>query len=170
VSLLHYYPELRGLVVDRLGVKDAGAFDLVNEMQKASGRPGCAKKIKPILRSLNTMVKKNKQGDVQQALAHLKSISVLPVRKTAVDIRSCVHDDWLIADEDILRERFDGRVLLLDFSAKECKVLDPLLKRLGLHDRILSRRVQKEFSFTSTPEFDYDRTKWLRLKAPIVAR
>jgi hypothetical protein len=169
-SLIKHYPDLRRLFVDRLGVKDAGAFDLVNELRKVAIQAGCVKNIKPILQCLNTMVKKNQQGDIQQALMHLRPTSFLPVRKTAVNMRRCEDNDWLIADEDTLRKSFDGRVFLLDFSTKVCKALDPLLKRLGLGEKLLSRRVQKTFSFTSTPKLDYDRTKWLRLKSPAIAR
>jgi hypothetical protein len=168
ISLEERYPGLQGLFVDRLKIRDVSISDFIKELKSLSGQTQHLFKIKTILRRLNCLVGK-KHLDVED-LRTLKGLAVLPVRRDTTEMRSCLDKDWLIPDRGVLQRCFEGHIWLLDFPVMDCADLDPSLKKLGLHERLLSSRVGERTSIAGETKSDITITNWLRTKAPIIAR
>ncbi|KAH0427347.1 heterokaryon incompatibility [Colletotrichum camelliae] len=162
-ALCEVYPECDGLFQGRLGMKDAGMREEIQELETFthSDQPEDTEALKSVILLLSEYLQQRKPADAENDAGlreRIKNLRIFPVisdthssdQPSVVKLRSLA-DDWYIADQSALRSAFLGRVELLDFDVlKEIDKLIPLIKWLDI-DRLLLSIAVKESSRTIEP-------------------
>ncbi|KAF5513004.1 hypothetical protein CGCA056_v012212 [Colletotrichum aenigma] len=162
-ALCEVYPECDGLFPGRLGIKDAGMREVIQELEtfKHSGQPEDTEVLKSVILLLSEYLQQRKSSNAANdagLLEKIRNLKIFPVisdtrssdQPSVVKLRSLA-DDWYIADQSALRSAFLGRVEILDFDVlKDIDKLFPLVKWLDI-DRLLLSTAVKESSSTIGP-------------------
>lgn len=148
-SLNGEYEKLRGLFVDKLGVKRVTLAMAIKELEEAGGRQSTSvEEVKASLQTVNSLL--SSESGTQRP--NFGESSVFPVRNPEGTVQ-CVpaQTQFFIVDRESLRLSFEDRVKFLDFSLEEVNDLRPFLEWAGLEDRYVTRRVRES---TSVQAFD----------------
>ncbi|KAL2669765.1 hypothetical protein Neosp_015210 [[Neocosmospora] mangrovei] len=144
VGLEKLYPDLETFFRNHLNVRNAGIDHLIKEAATVPtlSQPALPR-IQRLFLALEYHVKVHGLSEDQKKA--LLSTKMFPITNTATDetfeyLRSAtVNDHWLIADRSYFREPFESLIPVLAFEAEFILKIMPLLEKLGLKDRLLSR-------------------------------
>ncbi|KAK4979511.1 hypothetical protein LTR66_010479 [Elasticomyces elasticus] len=145
VSLSSLYASVQILFRKRLQVPNATVATYIRELSTLSYDSEALPACKELLTGLNTLIK---QGVTDPDLHMLWRKKIFPVRSINKDSAETVlvsadEDDWFIADRANLTKCFAGSVRLLDFDLEGVETLSPLIVRLGLEGKVLSKIVNE---------------------------
>ncbi|EMC91365.1 hypothetical protein BAUCODRAFT_152628 [Baudoinia panamericana UAMH 10762] len=172
VALADHYRNLTGLFVETLGVKDADASDVVDELCSLSGDIKQAGAVKDLLRLLSSNFVRHDsfKADVLDRLKY-STVKVMPVvsAQQCVEMRSVNDTTWFIADRSQLRKVFSGSIALLDLDMSAVHTQEVLLKHLGVSNRYLGRLVTEKTEVCGEASYHPGLTQLLRAKACYIA-
>ena len=69
---------------------------------------------------------------------------------------------WYIPDREHLRDSFDGKVHLLDFTPREVQESMPLFKAMNIEESLLSEAVKERVKSDGNRKRDHEREEQLR--------
>lgn len=169
-TLSSRYRELQELFVTKLGVGDATASDVVEELCGLSGQSDKRAAIKALLSSLSGFIKAGRFDDSLLAKMTDAQLKIFPMRGARCDLMSMTDGDWLIPDRERIARSFGSDVAFLDFDLPTQRRLEPLISKLGLQGRLLSKNYSEETSIAGDSCLHMESTMWLRAKAILLAR
>lgn len=84
-------------------------------------------------------------GASKDSIKRLSGMRIFPIRtvKSTSRLMNYNLDVWYIPDREYLRDCFDGKVPLLDFTSREVQESMPLFKAINREDSLLSRAVKE---------------------------
>lgn len=171
MALSESYAKFQRLFVETLEVKDADATDVIAELCNLSGAAKQVNAIKTLLLALQSC--KFSSTSEQQALQRLRSntMKIFPIRDESDGVRMVAvnHTSLFIPDLTRLQKAFKGKVAMPDFTAEELLALGPLLEKLGLGDRLLSKHVKEETQASGECVYQPMLTDALRSKAHYIS-
>ncbi|KAI0835964.1 hypothetical protein F5Y06DRAFT_114649 [Hypoxylon sp. FL0890] len=136
-----YGDEMKGLFVEKLGVRMLDANIVYNELLELKPEEATVEHVKDLLRTMNSQLELDApQGSAADLLKH----SIIPVREVGgrVSLQSS-GTEFAIIDRKTLGEIFGRRVKALDFTTNEVCMLRPFIKWAGLENRYLSELVKE---------------------------
>lgn len=142
-ALRPHFETLEKLFHKILEVPNATSEDIATELVELDGDTSSIKQIKQLFMALSDGIKKTPSS---YEFMHLTKQRIFPVQgkegqtilTTATDAR------WFIPDRSSYKKTF-GKVLhLFDFTLRELESLEPLLQKLGIVARKISRNVMEE--------------------------
>jgi hypothetical protein len=143
VNLEDTYDDLKGLFVDRLGIKTP-TFKLIRDELLRIGRtipPPTVSEVKDKIWALNSLLENTQP---RESLVKLLDSRVFPVRFPDGSVKLCdAKTEFAIVDRGYLGDAFSAIVKTLDFSWDEVRRLDAFIWRLGLNKLFLSRIVRE---------------------------
>lgn len=149
VELSLLYPDLKGLFVDRLGVKSANPAMLIDEIKKIAAKHSPkVDGIRQRLIGVGTLIlKQGVDKDITTALDELAKIKFLPQkRQDGSKILVGKDDVFFLNDHQRFGEAFKNQSVLLDFDSEEVHVLSAMLKYMAFDERYLSQAVEETSS------------------------
>jgi hypothetical protein len=154
------YPDFASLFYTHLELRDATIDDVVNELIDRSTTPSTTDQ-KSLLLALSRFLY---DGASKDSIKELSGIGIFPIRtvKGKSRLMNYNSDTWYIPDREHLRESFDGKVPLLDFTFREVQESTPLFKAMNLEDSLLSEAVLEITRVDGKSKRDYEREEQLR--------
>ncbi|KAI0157391.1 hypothetical protein GGR57DRAFT_510975 [Xylariaceae sp. FL1272] len=147
VSLDEEYEKLERLFTRILGVKQVDLQMAIDELKNTAGRPSSSvPEMKESIWTVNSLLANETSPPSPSGIM---DSSIFPIRYPSGTV-TCgpVDTEFFIVDRDPLKEVFQSKVKLLDFSLKEVAVLSPFLDWLGLRDRYLHYCTKEVTSFS----------------------
>ncbi|KXH30602.1 hypothetical protein CNYM01_06505 [Colletotrichum nymphaeae SA-01] len=146
LALAEYYPKCANFFQRKLGVKNAGITQLVDELDRLHYMPDSSRDhplLKEIILTLSAHSKQVQPGresdDVLQGI--VKFLKVFPVISTAKSlgespntVYKSIGEDWYIADRGVLRRTFIGK--------------------LSLDKKLLSKAVEQRTTYLGSPIYN----------------
>jgi hypothetical protein len=173
ISISNRYPACAPLFKNTLGLRDATAVDIVNELIALRPDEIQTSHIKELLFWLSDYVSRDHDLSLG-LLAKLERCAVFPVYQILHERKKTwfvTRDDyWFIADRPTLRRAFEARVPLLDLSLNEIDRLHHLFVQLQLHEWKLSSKVDETTEREGDYAFDEGFTVKLLEKLPFIER
>jgi len=154
-----------------LGLRNANALDIVTELCRLNGNSEQIATIKALLLTLSRC---SFAHDVERnALTCITKgpWKLLPVREVdgSIGLRPTSDQVWFIPDKKRLKDLFTGIVPMLDFDDAGYSTMEPLLRRLDLDGRELSKHVVESTENTGALTHHALLTNSLRAKARYIA-
>ena len=149
VPIANLYPELKDFFVDVLRVSTVTDVFMMEQLAKAASKAQKdANEIKKLMCSASELLDANSQDShFEKSLGLLQRSSYLPCKlPTGGKEYRSEKDTFFIVDNEYYANKFDGRLILLDFTYGELTILHDLFRILRLDDRYLSRYVRYETS------------------------
>lgn len=170
VPLQRHFSHLRALFVDKIGLKDAGSSDVLDELLGLPEPAWREKQVKDLLLALSGYLNLG-HPLLRERFRRLARKPVIPVRLSPerMDFRYSQNDDWFIADRPRYSKCFTGKVWLLDFDEKQTSSLEPVIEQLVLTTRLLSKHVRGETITCGESVFHSNLTSELQAKASYVS-
>ncbi|KAI1377806.1 hypothetical protein F4677DRAFT_458573 [Hypoxylon crocopeplum] len=146
VSLNDDYEALEELFVGFLGIKLVDLPMAIDELKEAGSKNSTSvPEIKDSIWTVNSLLSTESNPPKPSAL--MKS-SILPIRHPHGGVtRGITAIEYFIVDREPLRQLFESKVKLLDFTLEEAVRLNPFLTWIDAHDRRLSHCVKETTSF-----------------------
>ncbi len=171
--LANRYRDCRSLFVTQLGLKNATVGDVVDELVALPISAPLSTR-KDLLKALNEYLQHG-SGLSKNSIHLLKANRVIPVRDIAdgggkLRVMSYSRSRWYFADRQSLRDCFEGKVPLVDFTIDEVRGMSALIKEVGLEKRLLSEAHVETTEIVGDPIRDPKRTSDLRERAEYLLR
>ncbi|KAB8616631.1 hypothetical protein FH972_025966 [Carpinus fangiana] len=173
----HLYPDLKSFFVDRLQVSTANVVTLVGILIRLVDNINdvgvledeTTMDLKAVLIQIGTMLPAEESSErLTLAMQELARAQFLPVRNASASGRSSqkyISANFFIVDHERYGEAFKTRIDTLDFSIEECRILHPLITRLGLQNRYLSTNVSEESGLPKKYREHQQKTTEIRLRS-----
>lgn len=157
------------LFVEVLGLADASAYDIFEQLDVNAGKLHEISNTKALLIALSSLISGEEALD-EITLVHLQRIEIFPARQLDgnIALATAADETWFFADNHRHQKTFQGKVALLDFSIEDVSVLMPLFKLLEISQRSLSRSVVDEMVFKGTSKVHPELTAMLQSKAKYI--
>lgn len=146
VTLDTHYDELRDFFVSKLGVKSLTLEMVYDELLQ--GHASNQEELRVTMLSLSNFIRSER---TLLDPSPMRNANIFPVKygDNETVLRSA-SAHFAIADRAYLKERFGGRIALLDFDMEDVRQLGPFLSWVGLDDRYLSNSVKEITSVEPT--------------------
>jgi hypothetical protein len=169
-KLVNRYPDCRSLFYDKLSLRNATIDHVINELELLS--PTAALTVrKELLLVLNDYVARSVPNS---SILRLKDKNIIPVgfgdSEWKYRLMNYNRNVWYLADRTSLRDSFDGKVWLLEFTVEEVRKISPLIKAMDLEDYLLSKAVVETTETVGDPISDPDQTLELRQRSQYLTR
>lgn len=173
ISILNRYPDCARLFKDTLGLRDATAVDIVNELIALRPDNIQIPYVKDLLFWLSDDVGQdhNLSTELQAKLGRCAAFPVYQILHEQKKAWVTTPDHhWFIADRPTLRRAFEAKMPLLDCSLNEIDRLHHLFVQLELDKRRLSYQVQETTEREGDYAFNKEFTDKLLQKLPFIER
>ena len=167
------FPSCKELFATTLGIPDAGAADVLDEIfarytRVSDNTDETRATVKALLLTLSTYA--STRSELSEHFHRLARLEVVPLRKArAMKFSTFVDTEWFIPDRIRYARTFEGEVWMLDFDKKQIESLKPLFERMGINDRQISRHVREDTTtdagYVAHPQLTHE----LRAKARYIA-
>ncbi|KAF2176286.1 hypothetical protein K469DRAFT_682619 [Zopfia rhizophila CBS 207.26] len=170
--LQKHYPKLRNFFCDTLGLRDANLETFLAEARLIEGTDPL-KHIREVFLAIGIFLKDEKTTTTVdfQLVEH----TIFPVLtgifdSNVVTLRNALaNDEGYIADRHNLAQSFKGSLDLLAFDLETVEKIKPLINKLELEDRLLSKAAESWTTAEGRIKPDDQYTAYLRGKARFIA-
>lgn len=184
LSLAVIYDDCGALFKDILGIKDAGIREVVQEMECLTKDPSLqdtstSKELILLLKGhINPEPPYEPQSpywtdDLRGRVQRVKIFPIASAPKSTVSSENTKfmspEDAWYINDLASLAAAFEGQIDILNFSIRECNELFPLIKWLGIENRLLSEAVREHVTVVGSRVLMNPWSKSLQTRAKFIA-
>jgi hypothetical protein len=148
VPIAAMYLELEEFFVSILGVSTVTALFMMKQLAAAAAKPlKDADEIKRLMLSASELLDINSQSSqFGKATEILQQSKYLPCKSPSGHIFRSLEESFYIVDNKYYAEKFDGKLVLLDFTYEQLIFLHELFRILRLDHHCLTRHVRRETS------------------------
>lgn len=146
ISISTRYNDCSSLFKRALGLRDAAAIDIIDELVGLRPENANISHVKDLIFWLSEYLQHGKDLD-EGLITKLKDCGLFPVFQVIAGRKQTrfvsFYDDWYISDRPSLLLAFHAKVPILDFEICEYQRIWPLLAKLGLNEWTLSSSVDE---------------------------
>lgn len=159
---------------EHLNVQSFGPMDVLDELLGLDDPMEGYDHVKQLLLLLGQSIQPKAPGGhpgdsrLEEGLLKLAQRKIFPARKDRCLLRSS-DEYWFITDSSRHMTWFDGKVWTLDFLPEQLNALHPLLVRMDLWDRCLSKNIQQKIDMEGDQACHSEHTAIFRGKARFIS-